>query len=117
MSDDALAVERMYAALEGELRRRQEILHAAGGFANIDEYVKARSRGQVDTDRFPHLPALLIIVDEFSELLAERPEFAELFVQIGRLGRSLHVHLRSHHSVLMPANFVAWNPTCPIALP
>lgn len=93
LSDDALAVERMYAALEGELRRRQEILHAAGGFANIDEYVKARSRGQVDTDRFPHLPALLIIVDEFSELLAERPEFAELFVQIGRLGRSLHVHL------------------------
>ena len=93
LSDDALAVDRMYAALEGELRRRQEVLHAAGGFANIDEYVKARARGQVDTERYPHLPALVIIVDEFSELLAERPDFADLFVQIGRLGRSLHVHL------------------------
>lgn len=93
LSDDALAVERMYAALEGELRRRQEILHAAGGYANIDEYNKARSRGLVDMEKFPHLPALLIIVDEFSELLSERPDFADLFVQIGRLGRSLHVHL------------------------
>ena len=27
LSDDALAVDRMYAALEGELRRRQEVLH------------------------------------------------------------------------------------------
>ena len=53
LSDDALAVDRMYAALEGELRRRQEVLHAAGGFANIDEYVKARARGQVDTERIP----------------------------------------------------------------
>ncbi|MFY9190777.1 MAG: type VII secretion protein EccCa [Lawsonella sp.] len=93
LSDDALAVERMYAALEGELRRRQEILHAAGGYANIDEYNKARSRGLVDVEKYPHLPALLIIVDEFSELLSERPDFADLFVQIGRLGRSLHVHL------------------------
>jgi len=33
------------AALEGELRRRQEILHAAGGYANIDEYNKAAHGG------------------------------------------------------------------------
>jgi S-DNA-T family DNA segregation ATPase FtsK/SpoIIIE len=39
------------------------------------------------------LPTLLIVVDEFSELLASKPEFAELFLMIGRLGRSLGVHL------------------------
>ena len=39
------------------------------------------------------LPALFIVVDEFSELLSQQPEFADLFVAIGRLGRSLHMHL------------------------
>ena len=29
------------------------------------------------------------MVDEFSELLAAKPEFIDLFVMIGRLGRSL----------------------------
>ena len=33
------------------------------------------------------------MVDEFSELLGQHPDFAELFVAVGRLGRSLHVHL------------------------
>ena len=41
----------------------------------------------------PTLPTLFIIVDEFSELLSRHPEFAELFVAIGRLGRSLGMHL------------------------
>ena len=39
------------------------------------------------------LPSLLIICDEFSELLSAKPDFIDLFVQIGRLGRSLGVHL------------------------
>src|SRR5204862_1650519 len=39
------------------------------------------------------LPALFIVVGEFSELLSQQPEFADLFVAIGRLGRSLHIHL------------------------
>ena len=39
------------------------------------------------------LPALFIIVDEFSELLSQHPDFADMFVAIGRLGRSLGMHL------------------------
>ena len=39
------------------------------------------------------LPALFIVVDEFSELLRQQPDFAELFVAIGRVGRSLGIHL------------------------
>ncbi|TKS94577.1 hypothetical protein, partial [Streptomyces galbus] len=31
--------------------------------------------------------------DEFSELLTAKPDFIETFVQIGRIGRSLGVHL------------------------
>ena len=36
---------------------------------------------------------LLVVVDEFSELLAAQPDLIDLFVAIGRLGRSLGVHL------------------------
>ena len=33
------------------------------------------------------------MVDEFSELLAAKPDFLDLFITIGRVGRSLGVHL------------------------
>jgi DNA segregation ATPase FtsK/SpoIIIE, S-DNA-T family len=82
-------VDRMGDALRGELVRRQELLRTAGNFASVRDYEKAR---QSDADLAP-LPSLLVIIDEFSELLSSRPEFTELFVMIGRLGRSLAIHL------------------------
>ena len=87
--DEAHLVDRMSDALAGEMKRRQELLRAAGRFANISEYHHAQSRGSV----LPPLPVLFILVDEFSELLSQHPDFAELFVAIGRLGRSLGMHL------------------------
>lgn len=82
-------VDRMRDALEGELTRRQEVLRAAGNYANVGEYEAARAKGAP----LDPLPALVIVVDEFSELLSFKPEFSELFLTIGRLGRSLHIHL------------------------
>jgi len=89
LADEAVLVERMYDALSGELNRRQEVLREAGNFTNVTEYTTARLGGR----DLPPLPALVIVVDEFSELLAAHPDFADLFVAVGRLGRSLHVHL------------------------
>ncbi|MGV0604115.1 type VII secretion protein EccCa [Mycolicibacterium sp. XJ1904] len=89
LAGEAHLVARMSDALAGEIHRRQELLRAAGNFVNTADYARARSRDA----RLPPLPALFIIVDEFSELLAQHPDFAELFVAIGRLGRSLGIHL------------------------
>ncbi|MFI9506390.1 type VII secretion protein EccCa [Nocardia sp. NPDC052566] len=89
LEEEADLVDRMKDALAGEMNRRQEVLRAAGNFANVSEYEKARAAG-ADLDP---LPALFVVLDEFSELLTQHPDFAELFVMIGRLGRSLHVHL------------------------
>ncbi|QIS02317.1 type VII secretion protein EccCa [Nocardia brasiliensis] len=89
LEEELSMVDRMRDALAGELTRRQELLRAAGNFANVTEYEKARAAGAA----LDPLPALFIIVDEFSELLSQKPDFAELFVMIGRLGRSLRVHL------------------------
>ncbi|MEV4601541.1 type VII secretion protein EccCa [Amycolatopsis sp. NPDC049253] len=89
LSDDLALVDRMADALNGELLRRQELLHAAGNYASVRDYEKARADGVP----LQPLPSLLVIIDEFSELLSSRPEFIDLFVAIGRLGRSLGIHL------------------------
>ena len=89
LEDELTMVDRMRDALAGELNRRQELLRSAGNFPNVGEYERARANGA----ELDPLPALFIVVDEFSELLSQKPDFAELFVMIGRLGRSLHVHL------------------------
>ncbi|WP_293771078.1 type VII secretion protein EccCa [uncultured Corynebacterium sp.] len=96
LEDEAILVERMYDAISGEMARRQEVLRRAGNFANVGDYNTAVAQGQAapaEDGTCEPLPALVIIVDEFSELLGQHPDFAELFVAVGRLGRSLHVHL------------------------
>ncbi len=89
LADDLTQVTRMQDALAGEMNRRQELLRTAGNFANVKDYERARDNG-ADLDP---LPALFVVIDEFSELLAQRPELIDLFVAIGRLGRSLQMHL------------------------
>ncbi len=89
LADESALVARMQDALHGELIRRQELLRAAGNYVSALDYEKARASGE---DLAP-LPSLFVVVDEFSELLAAHRDFMDLFVMIGRLGRSLGVHL------------------------
>ena len=89
LADEAHLVDRMRDALTGEVNRRQELLRAAGNLAGVHDYRLARAAGA----DLPALPVLFIVVDEFSELLSRQPDFAELFVAIGRVGRSLGMHL------------------------
>lgn len=89
LENELTLVDRMQDALTGEMVRRQELLRAAGNFSSVKDYEKARASGEP----LEPLPSLFIVVDEFSELLSAKPEFIDLFVAIGRLGRSLGLHL------------------------
>ncbi|MET7712715.1 type VII secretion protein EccCa [Streptomyces sp. NPDC005407] len=89
LADDLTLVDRMGDSIRGELNRRQEMLRDAGNYANIHDYEKARAAGAL----LQPVPSLVIVIDEFSELLTAMPDFIEMFVQIGRIGRSLGVHL------------------------
>ncbi|MER8184879.1 type VII secretion protein EccCa [Kitasatospora sp. NPDC094015] len=89
LADEASLVDRMRDALHGEMMRRQELLRSAGNYTSLLDYEGARAAGvQLDP-----MPTLFVVVDEFSELLAAHRDFMELFIMIGRLGRSLGVHL------------------------
>jgi DNA segregation ATPase FtsK/SpoIIIE, S-DNA-T family len=85
LQSDLSMVDRAMAALQGELARRQRLLHLAGNQPDLRAYTARRA-----TDPLPYL---LIVVDEFGELLAVRPEFLDMFTAIGRVGRSLGMHL------------------------
>jgi S-DNA-T family DNA segregation ATPase FtsK/SpoIIIE len=87
--DELPLVDRMVDAINGELIRRQELLRRAGNLASLRDYDKTRAAGAA----LAPLPTLLIVCDEFSELLSAKPDFIDLFVQIGRVGRSLGIHL------------------------
>ncbi|MCP9275477.1 type VII secretion protein EccCa [Mycolicibacterium arenosum] len=89
LADEAHLVSRMRDALTGELTRRQELLRAAGRCADLAGYRAQR----LSNPALPILPTLLIVVDEFSELLTAHPDFVDLFVAVGRVGRSLGIHL------------------------
>ncbi len=89
LADDLTLVDRMGDSIRGELNRRQEMLRDAGNYANIHDYERARLAGAP----LQPVPSLVLVIDEFSELLTAKPDFIEMFVQIGRIGRSLGVHL------------------------
>ncbi|MFJ5264649.1 type VII secretion protein EccCa [Streptomyces sp. NPDC088387] len=89
LADDLTLVDRMGDSIRGELNRRQEMLRDAGNYANMHDYEKARAAGAP----LQPLPSLVLVIDEFSELLTAKPDFIDMFVQIGRIGRSLGVHL------------------------
>ena len=86
---DLSLVDRFRDALGGELQRRQELLAASGKLTSLHSYADLRRR-RPELEPMPHL---LVVVDEFSELLSARPDLAELFVTIGRIGRSIGIHL------------------------
>lgn len=89
LSDEVYLVARMKDALAGEMHRRQQLLRRAGNAADVAAYRELRRNDAA----LPPMPTLFIVVDEFAELLTQHPDFIEVFASIGRLGRSLGMHM------------------------
>ena len=82
--------KRTIVLLKAESMRRQDLLASAGA-SNVDSYRLARA----SKPELPPLPRLLVVVDEFGELLASeggREQLKEL-ESITRIGRALGLHL------------------------
>lgn len=77
---------RMFTAIRAELNRRSRLITEAG----VNNIVEYRQRGCHEQTPLPHL---FIIIDEFAEMIRERPEFRGQIDSIARLGRALGVHL------------------------
>ncbi|MFJ2958553.1 type VII secretion protein EccCb [Streptomyces sp. NPDC087270] len=91
LENQAGLVERVHTSLAGEVKRRQQVLKDAGNVADIGRYAALRAeRPELELEPLPHL---FVVIDEFGELLTEKPDFIDLFLSIGRIGRSIGVHL------------------------
>lgn len=77
---------RMFTAVRAELNRRSQLITDAG----VKDIVEYRQYGFHERTPLPHL---FIIIDEFAEMIRERPEFRGQIDSIARLGRALGVHL------------------------
>ncbi len=94
LADDLALVDRILAALSGEQKRRQEMLSKAGNLGNVREYRAMHRAGTLPPELADQpMPVLLLVVDEFAELLDQEPAFIDFFLTIGRVGRSLGIHL------------------------
>ena len=89
LADDPQLTTRARASIQGEVVRRQQLLKDAGSSPSITHYRQLRA----ERPDLPPLPHLFVVIDEFGELLTAEPDFIDLFLQIGRIGRSIGVHL------------------------
>ncbi|WP_028709280.1 type VII secretion protein EccC [Propionicicella superfundia] len=89
LADDPQLTVRARASLQGEVVRRQQMLKDADSSPSITHYRELRTT----RPELPPLPHLFLVIDEFGELLTAEPEFIDLFLQIGRIGRSIGIHL------------------------
>ncbi len=104
--------KRALIAIRSEIQYRKQVLNdateASGSKVNdilayhklYTQYLNRRrnpedpdSPPQNIPDRMVPIPHLVIIIDEFAELMKELPDFMPEMAQIARVGRSLGIHL------------------------
>jgi S-DNA-T family DNA segregation ATPase FtsK/SpoIIIE len=95
MAEKKSLADRFADTLRGEVARRETLLREAGrqvqgsAFNSVVEYEAAIAAGH---DLAP-IPTLFVVADEFTLMLADHPEYAELFDYVARKGRSFRIHI------------------------
>ena len=95
MAEKKSLADRFADTLRGEVARRETILRDAGrqvqgsAFNSVTEYENAIAAGH----DLPPIPTLFVVADEFTLMLADHPEYAELFDYVARKGRSFRIHI------------------------
>jgi DNA segregation ATPase FtsK/SpoIIIE, S-DNA-T family len=98
MAEKKSLADRFADTLRGEVARRETLLRDAGrrvqgsAFNSVTEYEAARESGAAGHD-LPPLPTLFVVADEFTLMLADHPEYADLFDYVARKGRSFRIHI------------------------
>ncbi|KUI31506.1 secretion protein EccC [Mycobacterium sp. IS-1496] len=95
MAEKRSLADRFADTLRGEVARREQLLKETGrrvqgsAFNSVTEYEDAIAAGH----DLPPLPTLFVVADEFTLMLADHPEYADLFDYVARKGRSFRIHI------------------------
>ncbi|MCV6971302.1 type VII secretion protein EccCa [Mycobacterium bohemicum] len=99
MAEKKSLADRFADTLRGEVARRETLLREAGrrvqgsAFGSVTDYENARESGVPAAADLPPIPTLFVVADEFTLMLADHPEYAELFDYVARKGRSFRIHI------------------------
>lgn len=85
--DGAEGILRAVRLLRAELDWRERQFAAADKAQSLAEYWQRRS------GTLPHMARLVVVIDEFARFVDALPGVIDTFIDIGRIGRSLGVHL------------------------
>lgn len=95
MAEKRSLADRFADTLRGEVARREQLLKETGrrvqgsAFNSVTEYEAAIAAGH----DLPPMPTLFVVADEFTLMLADHPEYADLFDYVARKGRSFRIHI------------------------
>jgi len=99
MAEKRSIADRFADTLRGEVARREQLLMEMGrrvqgsAFGSVHEYEAAAEQAAAAGIELPPIPTLLVVADEFSLMLSDHPEYAELFDYVARKGRSFRIHI------------------------
>lgn len=99
MAEKRSLADRFADTLRGEVARREQLLKETGrqvqgsAFNSVTEYEAHRNSSSAASYDLPPIPTLFVVADEFTLMLAEHPEYADLFDYVARKGRSFRIHI------------------------
>ncbi|BBY18179.1 type VII secretion protein EccCa [Mycolicibacterium litorale] len=99
MAEKRSLADRFADTLRGEVARREQLLKETGrrvqgsAFGSVTEYEAARNSAAGAAADLPPMPTLFVVADEFTLMLADHPEYADLFDYVARKGRSFRIHI------------------------
>ncbi len=96
MAEKKSLADRFADTLRGEVARREVLLREAGrqrSGQRVQLGDRIRERRFAAGTRPAPIPTLFVVADEFTLMLADHPEYAELFDYVARKGRSFRIHI------------------------
>lgn len=92
LENTAELADRLGEVLSGEVERRMKFITVDHRMKDIFAYREEQQRRAGDPD-WPAIPDLIVIIDEFGEFLAKNKDYVKVLDHVGRVGRSLGVHM------------------------
>ena len=84
-------VDRAFSVIQGLIAKRMEMFDQLQ-VKDILDYRKKKKKGKLPPE-YDDEPDYFIVADEYTEFIHAHPEFKELFASVGRVGRSLGIHM------------------------
>ncbi|NSW46556.1 MAG: DNA translocase FtsK [Bacteroidales bacterium] len=91
---DVQKVKNTLKSLTVEMDKRYDLLKEVGGIRTIKEYNEKLKKREINPAKYPYMPYIVVVVDEFADLIITAGrEIEEPIARIAQLARAVGIHL------------------------